>query len=30
VDLAKIRRAVEASREAVLARAGYKGNRLGS
>jgi len=30
VDLAKIRRAVEASREAVLSRAGYKGNRLGS
>ncbi len=30
VDLAKIRRTVEASREAVLARAGYKGNRLGS
>ena len=30
VDLPKIRRAVEASREAVLARAGYRGNRLGS
>jgi 5-methylthioadenosine/S-adenosylhomocysteine deaminase len=30
VDLPKIRRTVEASREAVLARAGYRGNRLGS
>ena len=29
VDLAKIRRTVEASREAVLSRAGVKGNRLG-
>ena len=30
VDLAAIRRSVEASREAVLSRAGYRGNRLGS
>lgn len=30
VDLVAIRRSVEASREAVLSRAGYRGNRLGS
>jgi cytosine/adenosine deaminase-related metal-dependent hydrolase len=30
VDLAAIRRSVEASREAVLSRAGYRGNRLNS
>ena len=30
VDLSRIRRAVEASRDAVLARAGYKGSRVGA
>jgi hypothetical protein len=30
VDVLKIRRAVEASRDAVLTRAGYRGNLFGS